>query len=259
MRKPANTLLSVLLTLVLLGASAARVRGQTKDGAYYFDQLKQSMLEVLTENQKLINQKPDGSPKSDTLAADAFYRETYAVFKSVMGTDFSPKTLEGQTDAAKIAPVLASLLQAGRDHCAKLQTAINGEPDGSTKPKKFIPAVFGRLAADRFARKTGVAIKQTTLGKGAYKARNPYNNPDEWETKALQAVLAPGWELNKGYGESLADGYRYLKPVYIKQPCLTCHGNPVGEDAPYGHKKEGYEVGEIRGGISVRLPSVASK
>jgi methyl-accepting chemotaxis protein len=42
--------------------------------------------------------------------------------------------------------------------------------------------------------------------------------------------------------------------VSIKQACLSCHGNPVGTDEPYGHKMEGYEPGEIRGGISVALP-----
>lgn len=246
---------SLFLALTLLLALSSPARGKDTDGAYYFAELKQSILEVLNENQALINTNPDGSRKSEDLTADRFYSEAYRTFKTIVGADFAPTSLTGEKDPGRIAQVLGAMLQAGRDHCAKLQTDINGEKDGSARPKKFIPAVFGRLAADRFKTRTGVAIKQTTLGRGGYGPRNAYNAPDEWETKALKTVSGAGWEVNRGYGERVGDAYRYLKPIYIKQGCLVCHGDPAGGDAPYGHKKEGYVLGEIRGGISVAIPA----
>lgn len=242
-------------TLALLAGLSLPAQGQAKDGAYYFGEIKQAILEVIQDNQPLINTNPDGSRKSEDLTPEKFYSESYRTFKTIMGADFVATSLAGEADPSKIAHVLSTMLQAGRDHCAKLQPDINNEKDGSTKPKKFIPAIFGRLTADKFKARTGAAIKQTTLGRGDFKARNPYNAPDDWETKALKTVSAEGWELNHGFGEKVGDNFRYLKPIYIKQGCLVCHGDPVGEDAPYGHKKEGYKLGEIRGAISISLPA----
>ena len=97
-------------------------------------------------------------------------------------------------------------------------------------------------------------MKQTTLGKGKYKQRNNDNRPDLWETEALKKFSQSDWMRNMGYGEFVADNYRFIKPIYINKGCLSCHGLPVGEDSPYGYHKEGYQEGEIRGGISVSLP-----
>lgn len=248
-----KTSLPFVALLLTITPQRSACAAEGRDGAYYLEAMKQSIVEVMSENQSLINRKADGSIKSETLNPDAFYTAAYGTFKTVIGADFSAKKLVGDHDPASISRVLAALLQGGRDEIAKLQVAINTEQDGTVKPKKFIPAVFGRLTAERFKQKTGVEIKQTTLGKNGYKARNAYNLPDDWETAALQKVTAPDWPLNKGFGEDTGGDYRFIKPVYIKQACLTCHGDQVGEAAPYGHQKEGYQVGEIRGGISVKL------
>lgn len=229
--------------------------GTAKDGHYYFSALKESMLEVFTENQKLFNAKPDGSVKNPQLTAEALYADSYNQFKKVgVGRDFNLKSLEGETKPEVIAPILTTMLQGGRDFIATQQDAFNTEPDGGKKPKKFIPAVFGRLTGEKFAAKTGLVLKQTTLGKGGYKERNPYNAPDAWEQAALAKVTAPTWKLNEGYGEVVGKEYRYLKPLYIKQGCLPCHGDPAGEMAAYGHAKEGYKLNEVRGGISIKIP-----
>ena len=244
---------SVLLCLLVSWVPLRGLAAEARDGRYYFDALKESMIEVLKERQPLINQNADGSAKSETLLPDKVYAGSYATFKTIAGADFSPASLAGERDPIKIAQMLTSLLQGGRDTVAKLQEAINKEPDGSVKPKKFIPAVFGREVADRFKTKTGAEIKQTTLGKNGHGARNQYNAPDDWEKQALQKVTSPDWPLNQGFGEAQGNVFRYLKPVYIKEACLVCHGDPEGSPAPYNQIKEGYKVGEVRGGLSVRL------
>ncbi len=243
----------LLIILSLLVISPLRSVAQKHDGAYFFDALKQSMIDVLDDNQALINANADGSQKSPKLLSDAFYRSAYRTFKTIVGSRFSPKSLKGEVDPEQISHVLAALLQSGRTEIAKLQATINEESDGTVKPKKFIPAVFGRLTAEKFKEKTGVAMKQTTLGKNGYKARNQYNVPDSWENMALEKVAATDWPLNKGFGESVDGQYRYIKPIYIKQACLSCHGDPVGGPAPYDQVKEGYQVGEVRGGISLKI------
>ena len=69
---------------------------------------------------------------------------------------------------------------------------------------------------------------------------NPGNKADEWETRSLKSFendqekevleLIP---LNK-------DIYaRYMAPLFVKKPCMQCH------------EKQGYKVGDVRGGISV--------
>ncbi|MCP3943017.1 MAG: DUF3365 domain-containing protein [Desulfobacteraceae bacterium] len=224
-----------------------------QDGLYYFNAMKEAVIEVIDEHQDLFNKTPDGAVKNPKLTGKNYYRSVYKIFKTIIGADFSPKLLKGVKDPVQISHMLCSLLQAGRVATAKNQKIINTEKDGSVKLKKFIPAVFGRLVAERYLKKTGVAMKQTTLGKGIYKARNPYNYPDEWESTQLDKFTTTNWPLNKGIGEDLGSEYRYIKPIYIKKACMSCHGEPIGEKGPYGHLKEGYKVGDIRGGISIIL------
>jgi hypothetical protein len=247
-----RTKATLAICLLCLTLTAGLAQGETLDGKYYFGEMKAAMITVLEENQELINHTPDGAVKSEKLAPQAVYGRAYETFTEIAGDDFSLRKL-GE-DQAAIAQGLATLLQAGRITIAKSQKWINTEPDGSVKLKKFIPAVFGRLVAAEFATRTGVNIKQTTLGQNGYGARNEYNQPDGWEQAALERVMDEGWERNKGFGESVDGGYRLLKPVYIKKACLGCHGDGIGEKGPYGHAKEGYKVGEIRGGISVHMP-----
>ncbi len=247
-------LITICATLLLL-PTYLNAASTVHDGEYYFEKMKESILNVLAENQDLINKKPDGSVKNKKLLPKNYFKASYDRFKKIgVGKTFSRKALKGKHDPEVIASVLATLLQAGRVTTANYQKIINGEPDGSVKLKKFIPAVFGKLTLENFTEKTDAYMKQTTLGKGSYKARNPYNQPNEWEAIALQKFTAQGWELNKGFGDTADKKYRFVKPIYIKKGCLTCHGDPIGEKGPYGHSKEGYKLNDIRGGISVMLP-----
>jgi len=249
--------LNFLVVICLLGSMGelyAKNYKTEKSGKYYLDIMKESITEVLDENQSLINKNSDGSFKNKKLTPKALYRKMYSTFKKIAGTGFSPKSLPSEHSPEKVAHLLAVMLQGGRVTIAKSQGLINSEKDGSVKLKKFIPAVFGRLVGEHFKEKSGVVIKQTSLGKAGFKARNNKNIPDKWEEKMLGKFEHTAWKLNEGIGEFVSGRYRYLKPVYIKKACLSCHGSPIGEKGPYGHPKEGYEVSDIRGGISIDLP-----
>ncbi|HHT9118101.1 MAG TPA: c-type heme family protein, partial [Candidatus Hypogeohydataceae bacterium YC38] len=95
---------------------------------------------------------------------------------------------------ANLANHIATSLQCARLIIARNQDVINthgakvGEPIPEGAPsscKGLVPAIFGRLVADEFMVRTGVTIKQTTLGKGRG-PRNVYNAPDPWEKAALE-------------------------------------------------------------------------
>jgi signal transduction histidine kinase/ActR/RegA family two-component response regulator len=71
----------------------------------------------------------------------------------------------------------------------------------------------------------------------------PANAPDEWEAKALNRILAQRLtEYHEVLEESGQQSLRYIKPLLTAEPCLKCHA------------KQGYKVGDIRGGIGVTVP-----
>ena len=77
---------------------------------------------------------------------------------------------------------------------------------------------------------------------------NPVNAPDGFEREALEevhAARAEGRELREV--ARVDDGpeerrYRYLAPLVADASCLECHG------------EQGYEVGDVRGALSVSIP-----
>ena len=85
------------------------------------------------------------------------------------------------------------------------------------------------------------------LGKFSYhitslKLINPNNAPDDWEKKALQMFEQGNPEITKIETIQGKKMYRLMRPLKYEASCDMCHA------------KQGYKVGDIRGGISVTLP-----
>lgn len=177
-------------------------------------------------------------------------------------------------DYANLANHIAISLQCARLIVARNQDVINtygvkvGEPIPEGAPfsyKGLVPAIFGRLVADEFMVRTGVTIKQTTLGKNGRGPRNIYNAPDNWEKGVLEKFNSRSYPRGVGFGEfAKLEGdqvmvYRYMLPLHIEAPCLKCHGDPANSPTGNGldiagYPMEGYKEGELRGGISVTIP-----
>ncbi len=71
---------------------------------------------------------------------------------------------------------------------------------------------------------------------------NPRNAADPWEAEALRSFERGVTEVS---GEQAIEGKSYMRlmrPMITEQSCLDCHAD------------QGYEVGDIRGGISVAIP-----
>lgn len=70
----------------------------------------------------------------------------------------------------------------------------------------------------------------------------PQNAADPWETEALQAFEVGAQEI---HSVETLDGHahlRLMRPLITEQGCMKCHA------------AQGYEVGNVRGGISISVP-----
>jgi len=99
---------------------------------------------------------------------------------------------------------------------------------------KINPAYMTRQIADVLKSKEGVHIHITSKNP-----LRPGNKPDPWEERALDSFEA-GRRREILIEETGGDPYfRYMAPLRTEQACLNCH------------EKQGYRIGDVRGGISV--------
>jgi diguanylate cyclase (GGDEF)-like protein len=96
------------------------------------------------------------------------------------------------------------------------------------------PALMTRELSELLKKDLGYAFHITSL-----KPLNPSNRPDSEEAKALlsfeQGTLERSWIEQRGD----LSYFRYMGPLKTEASCLHCHA------------KQGYQVGDIRGGVSV--------
>ena len=100
------------------------------------------------------------------------------------------------------------------------------------------PEYMLRNLNDTFSELYGVAGHITSL-----KPLRPENGPDQWEIEALTSFENGAKEMMEIVTDS--DGrplLRLMQPLYVKPECLKCHGH------------QGYHLGDIRGGVGIKLP-----
>jgi PAS domain S-box-containing protein len=102
------------------------------------------------------------------------------------------------------------------------------------------PAYMTRQVHDLGREKYGVQGHITSL-----KPLNPGNRADPWETEALLSFAAGGTERISLETLGGQPTLRLMRPLVTEKPCLKCHA------------AQGYQEGEIRGGISVTVPFAA--
>ncbi|QPK63324.1 DUF3365 domain-containing protein [Methylomonas sp. LL1] len=69
----------------------------------------------------------------------------------------------------------------------------------------------------------------------------PENSPDSWEAEALKQFDQGLREMAGIVEEAGQNQLRYMAPLMVRETCLQCHA------------KQGYKLGDVRGGISVGL------
>jgi two-component system, chemotaxis family, sensor kinase Cph1 len=73
----------------------------------------------------------------------------------------------------------------------------------------------------------------------------PANAPDPWERDALRVFEEGAVEVSELQELDGVPAIRLMRPLIAEEGCLSCHA------------EQGYEVGDVRGGISVLVPVTA--
>jgi len=79
------------------------------------------------------------------------------------------------------------------------------------------------------------------------KPLRPENEATEWEKKWIESFERGKKEEGDFFDDGSKIGFRYMAPLLVEEGCLKCHA------------KQGYNMGDIRGGISVTLPHFSDK
>jgi signal transduction histidine kinase len=95
-----------------------------------------------------------------------------------------------------------------------------------------------RQLGDLIALERDLRVHLTSL-----KLINPDNKPDPWERESLEMFEKNRVERVAIVGDGDSANFRYMAPLEVKKPCMVCHA------------KLGYQVGDVRGGISVTFPA----
>jgi len=109
---------------------------------------------------------------------------------------------------------------------------IAGKPYTLINPAYMTRQLY-ELAAQTYAIKGHI----TSL-----KPIRPENAPDQWEKKALLAFEQGSQEYKEIVHSNGREYLRLMRPFVTKASCLKCHA------------RQGYKVGDIRGGISISVP-----
>ncbi len=100
------------------------------------------------------------------------------------------------------------------------------------------PAYMTRLVHELAANEDDILAHITSS-----KPINSANAADDWELEALAAFERGQREVSEVVEIDGQPYMRLMRPLYVEQPCMACHA------------AQGYEVGDVRGGISVTLPA----
>ncbi|MCS7044557.1 MAG: DUF3365 domain-containing protein [Bryobacteraceae bacterium] len=120
-----------------------------------------------------------------------------------------------------------------------------------------------QIVTEEFAHERGLEIRRVSL-----KARNPKDQPDEWEAARLrewEKTYRPGQPPEEIFEIVEEDGRRYaryMKPIVVQAMCLGCHGprEKMSEevrsllDERYPRDRAtGYKAGDLRGAFTVTI------
>lgn len=131
------------------------------------------------------------------------------------------------------------------------QNVINYTSDGSYEYKGLHCAIAGKAVAAFFSDNSEYTIRFTKLVP-----RNLRSAPDDYETAALEYFESQGGGEYYGFSEQDDSSvFRYVSAMKVSENCIECHGKPAGELDPTGYEKEGWDIGDVAGAVSVVVPA----
>lgn len=166
--------------------------------------------------------------------------------------NLSLQNAQAENEAREKAEVLAAEMRAAWDFVDMNQEVINRAEDGTFRTKHLVCVVAAKSISMLFTTETDYSIRFTNDTP-----RQAANAPDAFEQEALAVFNADPdrkafWRVvDAGDGTRV---FRYTEPLYVTESCLECHGDPVGELDQYGYPKEGMQVGQVGGAMSITEP-----
>ena len=96
------------------------------------------------------------------------------------------------------------------------------------------PAYMTRQVTDLIDDEAGFSVRLTSR-----QPLNPVNEPLPWEQRALEWAHSGAPEYHAIESVDGREEIRYMRPLRVKQACMQCHAH------------QGYDVGDIRGALTV--------
>jgi hypothetical protein len=243
---------NALIGLLLMGV-AASVSVAASDPAEEDAAIARSLAEMLRDARAIVsnNQSKINDPEigDKGLTAKVVLDQAIETYKKNTGVD--PMTIDPNSRHGRLLRAMMASITEVMD---ANQSTINAKGIGF---KAFIPAVFGRLVGESFARlANGEADLKVTAPPEL--VRNRKARPDAFEEKIIKTkLIEASWPRGQPYSEMTdAKGrpaYRVMVPEYYAASCLTCHGGPKGEMDVTGYPKEGASENDLGGVISIAL------
>jgi hypothetical protein len=243
----AAALLLVLATG--LPAAALAQSAVAKEDAVIAQSLAEMLRDartIISNNQPRINDPALGDKGLSGKVVLAQAAELYKAHMKVDPATIDPASRHGRLMRAMMASI-TEVMDAN-------QATINAKGTGF---KAFIPAVFGRLVGEAFA-KHAAGEAELKVTAPPQLVRNRKALPDRFEEGIIKTkLLDPGWPRGQPYS-AMAEAkgrtaYRVMVPEYYAESCLTCHGSPKGAMDITGYPKEGAARDDLGGVISITL------
>ena len=209
------------------------------------DVLRAARTEIASQ-QPTINNEHVGDKG---LTGDVILKHTLARLDTTGKLD----ALNNPTDERE-TKLFQAQLESIREIIDENQPLINKKGIGF---KGFVPAVFAQLTNERFGEKVG-DIAEMKVTAPLELVRNRKARPDKWERDVIESRFKTAdWPRGQLFSE-IAEGkngsaFRVMVPEYYGAACLACHGNPKGEMDVTGYPKEGGNLDDLGGSISITL------
>lgn len=180
---------------------------------------------------------------------------TAIVIITVMGIkffwDFNEEKNQAERAMLEKAQIITQQQKALWEFMAINQHKINYDSDGNLEYKYLSCSTVAMGVGAMLASQTDYKIKPTNM-----EVRNILNTPDTFETGGVTAFKGNSstteyWSIEAVDGVQV---FRYMTPLTIDKNCLDCHGKPRGEMDISGFTKEGLEIGDFAGALSLTMP-----
>jgi two-component system sensor histidine kinase BarA len=163
----------------------------------------------------------------------------------------STQKKQSQNEMLEKANVVTQELMSVWEFISINQNLINYDSKGNYEFKRLHCSLVGKSIGVLLAQKTGYVVRYVRQNP-----RNPVDEPDAYENKVLASFQADD-SLHSAYTITEYEGkdaFRYVVPMRIDATCLDCHGKPAGELDILGKPKEGLEIGDLYGALSLVMP-----